>query len=542
MVEKRNGEGEVVEARAGECDEWGPVRRRRRRGSYDDETVAGALETLAKVGGCLTACSEATGIPVSTLQTWRDRERRKRAEDGGAGAESNTPPSEPVAAAREPRKREEDGGAGAESNTPPSEPVAGAGKPCQREEGPRAAVVRQESEAKEPPAGADERKVAQPESEKRSGGVERPEVCGEVREANDGPVEASEGTQTEDGFRATERDAVREGGDAGGDLGSRPTGRKDMGLPEEVRRWIEERRRGEPQVGFKRIAQELREHHFLVVSRKKIREVLKEAGLLETNDSSFDGGKEPKGTRRFEAPEPRALYQMDVTYVYLEGVRVLYLVSVVDDHSRFCLRSQLCLDQGSETMIEVLHKAIEEHGRPEAVLTDQGRAFYSWGSEGPLFQKYVDDLQVEHIVSEPNSPQTIGKLERFNQTIKRELFRRVRFKSYGDAVQGIEAWVYEYNYRRPHQGLGGQTPASRFFGVASGEKVGVEKVVAGVGESVEGRGIVSVRLWGRHLSVIMKEDEWELVLDGRVYVPTESPLARGGGGVEVGESERVEAL
>jgi len=33
-----------------------------------------------------------------------------------------------------------------------------------------------------------------------------------------------------------------------------------------------------------------------------------------------------------------------------------------------------------------------------------------------------------------------------------------------------------------------------------------------------------------------------LVLDGRVYVPTESPLARGGGGVEVGESERVEAL
>ena len=541
MVEKRTDEGDVVEARAGECDEWSPVRPRRRRGRYDEETVAGALRTLAEVEGCLTTCSEVTGIPISTVQTWRDRERRKRMEGPGAGAESNGP-LEAGAEREEPRQREEGGAAVGAGRTPLVAPPARRGELRQREEAAVRAAAGREGETSKPSAGAEEREVSEPERDTRSGVVERSAVCGEMREADESPMEASEGPPAEDGRAAPERDAVGEGGDAGGDLGSRPTGRKDMGLPEEVRRWIEERRRGEPQVGFKRIAQELREHHFLVVSRKKIREVLKEAGLLETNDSSFDGGKAPKGTRRFEAPEPRALYQMDVTYVYLEGVRVLYLVSVVDDHSRFCLRSQLCLDQGSETMIEVLHKAIEEHGRPEAVLTDQGRAFYSWGSEGPLFQKYVDDLQVEHIVSEPNSPQTIGKLERFNQTIKRELFRRVRFQSYGDAVQGIEAWVYEYNYRRPHQGLGGQTPASRFFGVAWGEKVGVEKVVAGVGESVEGRGIVSVRLWGRHLSVIMKEDEWELVLDGRVYVPTESPLARGGGGVEVGESERVEAL
>ena len=240
-----------------------------------------------------------------------------------------------------------------------------------------------------------------------------------------------------------------------------PVGRapRAAGLPEEVRRWIVDRRRADPQVGLKRIAQELREQQFLVVSRKKIREVLKAAGLLDTNDSSFHGPAEPKGTRRFEAPQPRALYQMDVTYVYVQGLSVLYLVSVVDDHSRFCVRSQLCLDQRVETLIEVLHGAVERHGRPRAVLTDQGSGFYSWSANGTVFQQYLDSLQVEHIVAEPHSPQTIGKLERFNQSLKRELFQRVRFTGYGDAAQAMDAWVYEYNYRRPHQGLGGQTGA-----------------------------------------------------------------------------------
>ena len=53
------------------------------------------------------------------------------------------------------------------------------------------------------------------------------------------------------------------------------------------------------------------------------RAVLKEAGLLESCNSSFDEGERPaKGSRRFEAEHPGQLWQMDVTYVYIRKIPV----------------------------------------------------------------------------------------------------------------------------------------------------------------------------------------------------------------------------
>ena len=101
-------------------------------------------------------------------------------------------------------------------------------------------------------------------------------------------------------------------------------------LPGEIEELITQYRRKNPDHGFKRIQENLKSKHLVVVTRKQIRKVLKHHGLLEL-DSSFDRKKEPaKGTRRFEADYPRRLYQMDVTYVYITGIAVLYLVVIVD--------------------------------------------------------------------------------------------------------------------------------------------------------------------------------------------------------------------
>ena len=126
-------------------------------------------------------------------------------------------------------------------------------------------------------------------------------------------------------------------------------------LPEAVQELICSYRRQEPTHGFKRIADLLKQKYLVVVSRKQIRRVLKEAGLLETCDSSFDHEPTAKGTRRFEAPRPGELWQMDVAYVYIRKIPVLYLVVVVDDYSRFCVAAQLCQDQRADTLIGVLH-------------------------------------------------------------------------------------------------------------------------------------------------------------------------------------------
>lgn len=91
------------------------------------------------------------------------------------------------------------------------------------------------------------------------------------------------------------------------------------------------------------------------MQRKQIRKLLKAHGLAKILDSSFDREAiTEKGTRRFEAVSAQALYQMDISYVYIAKLPVCYLFIIVDDYSRFCVGYQLAHDQTSLTMINVL--------------------------------------------------------------------------------------------------------------------------------------------------------------------------------------------
>ena len=98
------------------------------------------------------------------------------------------------------------------------------------------------------------------------------------------------------------------------------------------------------------------------------------------------------------------------------------------------------------TLIEVLHNACIQCGNPEKLLSDQGSGFYTWSMKCTLFQKYLDDRRIEHIVADPHSPQTSGKVERLIQTIKKELLEKVRFISYEEAKSGIVSYIKSYNY------------------------------------------------------------------------------------------------
>jgi transposase InsO family protein len=285
-------------------------------------------------------------------------------------------------------------------------------------------------------------------------------------------------------------------------------------LPEEIQELIIEYRRSNPDHGFKRIQDNLKGKHLVVVTRKQIRKILKENGLLEL-DSSFDREPEPpKGSRRFEASYPKHLYQMDVTYVYITGIPVLYLIMIIDDYSRFCVASDLCRDQRGTTLIEVLHNACVNHGKPVKLLTDQGRGFYTWSMEQTAFQEYLDEQKIEHIVSDPHSPQTTGKVERLIQTIKKELLQKVRFSSYEDAGKGIEEFIKGYNFDRPHQGIDGARPSDRFYGVI-GETSRIESALSGKSFDLS-KGYLVYKVHDRTLSVVYSQEGLQVFMDGKM--------------------------
>jgi transposase InsO family protein len=284
-------------------------------------------------------------------------------------------------------------------------------------------------------------------------------------------------------------------------------------FPDQVKDLIVAYRRKNPTEGFKRIQDVLKAKYLLVVSRKHIRKVLKDAGLLESCDSSFDKKGPAKGARRFEAKRPGEMWQMDVAYVYLRKIPVLYLVVIIDDHSRYCVAAKLCRNQQAETLIAVLHHAVLEHGRPEKLLSDQGSGFYSWSGEQTRFEEYLDDQEIEHLVAEPHSPQTQGKVERLIQTIRKELLRKVKFASFAEAQSQIQSFVQRYNLERPHQGIQGKRPADRFHGVV-GDVERAESELAGP-DLDRSRGYVVCKAGDHRVCVLVTADGLKVYLDGK---------------------------
>jgi transposase InsO family protein len=79
------------------------------------------------------------------------------------------------------------------------------------------------------------------------------------------------------------------------------------------------------------------------------------------------------------------------------------------------------------------------------------------------FERTVADLALMHAQCEPASPWQNGIVERSHRTDNEELFHRIRFDNSEERRYQLKLWEYEYNTRRPHQGLGGQTPVAVYL-------------------------------------------------------------------------------
>jgi len=186
--------------------------------------------------------------------------------------------------------------------------------------------------------------------------------------------------------------------------------------------------------------------------------------------------KDSEKYTRYEASRPLELAQMDILEVYINKLKI-YIILLIDDYSRFILGFRALTETSIDSIIKLVDQAIQRYGQMGELLTDRGFVFYSWRGVN-RFEKYLEMKGVDQVHSRPHHPQTLGKVEALNRRIQNELFRRQHFSSHSHAVTGIEEWVEHYNYKRPHQGIGGfLVPAERFHGQA--DKV-LDKIAAGV--------------------------------------------------------------
>jgi transposase InsO family protein len=221
-------------------------------------------------------------------------------------------------------------------------------------------------------------------------------------------------------------------------------------------------RKAYPEHGVRRIRDDLRRQEGLEVSAEKVRSVVNEAGL---GNAPPQPHRRPPGIRRFERVCPNALWQIDIFTFHLKRMYQVYLIGIIDDHSRYLVGWGLFRQQGAEAVLEVLKGAIGQWGAPREILSDNGRQFVAWRGQS-RFQKVLKQQGIGHVRSAPHHPMTLGKIERFWRTIWEEFLGEAQFASFADACQRLDHWIHYYNHQRPHQGIDGACPADRFYGLA----------------------------------------------------------------------------
>ena len=218
-------------------------------------------------------------------------------------------------------------------------------------------------------------------------------------------------------------------------------------------------RTAHPSWGGRKIKAVLERRGLAAPSASTITEILRRHGF---EIGAFGGGAQ--AFRRFEHERPNDLWQMDFKgHVGLAGGSRLHPLTILDDHSRYCLDVAACADEKTQTVQRILTQVFRRYGLPLALITDNGSP---WGDGPgspftPLGVFLIDqNIIISH--ARPYHPQTMGKDERFHRSLKAEALSGPPFHSLEAAAQKLSQWRMVYNLERPHEAIGMKVPAERY--------------------------------------------------------------------------------
>ena len=223
--------------------------------------------------------------------------------------------------------------------------------------------------------------------------------------------------------------------------------------------------RASPELSARQLALKLVDSEGWYVSESTVFRILKRDGLIKLAEIiGFKAGKEyHRKTKR-----PNELWATDCAHLKVIDWGWYYLVTVMDDYSRFILAWELKSDMAAASLIDVVQKAVDLTGMTDVpvedrtvLLSDNGPGYLSL-----RFSEYMRLVGIRHILASPYHPQTNGKIERYHRTIKGEI-KLVPYEMPGELLEALGAFIDYYNYRRYHEGLGDVTPFDVYTGETS---------------------------------------------------------------------------
>jgi len=216
-----------------------------------------------------------------------------------------------------------------------------------------------------------------------------------------------------------------------------------------------------PELSSRQLAAWITDNAGFAVSESTVYRILRREGLVKRQEVQLVAGKEyhTKTTR------PHQMWATDASYFRVIGWGYYYLVTVMDDYSRFILAWKLQKDMSANSLIEVVQEAVDATGMSDVTVEDRTKLLSDNGAGyvSRSFRDYLQLVGIGHILAAPFHPQTNGKLERYHQSIKREV-NQLPYELPSQLERAIADFVDYYNYRRYHKALGNVTPADVLYG------------------------------------------------------------------------------
>ena len=199
------------------------------------------------------------------------------------------------------------------------------------------------------------------------------------------------------------------------------------------------------------------------IARSRVVRLMRLMGLRaiypkRRTSSPRDGHKiYPYLLRGMKVTRPRQVYAADITYIPM-AKGFLYLVAVIDWHSRKALAHRLSNTMDAAFCVEAMEEAIVRYGAPQVFNTDQGAQFTSEAFTGALKAHGVR-------ISMDGKGRWLDNVyvERLWRSLKQEEVYRHAYETVAEAEKGIADYLRYFNEVRPHQGLDNRTPDDVFY-------------------------------------------------------------------------------
>lgn len=212
-----------------------------------------------------------------------------------------------------------------------------------------------------------------------------------------------------------------------------------------------------PDIGYRKFTWQMVDANVAFLSESKVYDILSEHNRLQ-GWNRVDNGETAKEYRH----KPKHVHyhwHTDIAYVKVGGV-FYFLIMMLDGHSRYLLDWELMTDMLGGSVENFVQRVKEKypHAKPR-LINDNGSQFISHD-----FKRLLQKLEIQQIFTRRNHPQTNGKIERMNGTVKQEALRPGQPADFQEAWEILNKYSYEYNHHRLHAGVQFLRPADVFFG------------------------------------------------------------------------------